>query len=125
MGLDSSSREGLVTVVEDGDFDLADVRDTFSEIYSSHDGSELLLILIDDRGSSFSPDTPSLRRMVDLWTGLSAAVPSRIALLVTRRVHFGLGRMVQAFSENRPFQFAVSSDDTKALAWLGREDTGS
>ena len=125
MGLDSSSREGLVTVVADGDFDLADVRDTFSETYSSHEGSELLLILIDDRGSSFSPDTPSLRRMVDLWTGLSAAVSSRLALLVTRKVHFGFGRMVQAFSENRPLQFAVFSDDTKAWAWLRRVETPS
>ena len=125
MGLDSSSSEGLVTVVAAGDFDFAEIRDTFSAIYSSHEGSELLLVLIDDRGSSFSPDTATLRRIVDLWAGLSAEVPSRIALLATRKVHFGFGRMVHAFSENRPLQFAVFSDDTKALAWLRREETAS
>ena len=125
MGLVSSSREEVVTVVADGDFDFADIRDIFSAIYSSHEGSELLLVLIDDRASNFNPDTPTLRRVVDLWSGLSAEVPSRIALLATREVHFGFGRMMHAFSENRPLQFAVFSDDTKALAWLRREETAS
>ncbi len=120
MGLSYSTRDAIVTLVADGDFDLDQVASAFSEICATSQPSSSVRVLIDDGGSSFTPDTPDLKALVHLWSGLSEVTPLRIALLVARRLHYGLGRMLGVFAEGRGFSFSVFSDRAAALDWLGK-----
>jgi hypothetical protein len=118
MGLSYSHDGDVITIVADGEFDLEQVRATFSEIQSTFDQSSPLKILIDDPGSSFEPDTRTVQRLVDLWASFSGGAPPRIALLPARSFHYGRGRMVDALAEGREFDFAVFAEREEALAWL-------
>jgi hypothetical protein len=119
LGLSYSFDDELVTVVAVGDFDLAHVESTFSEICASFQSPSPLQILIDDSGSNFAPDVPTLRTIIHQWSTLSETTPLRIALLVTRPYHYGLGRMLDVFAEDRALSFSVFSHRDAAMDWLG------
>ncbi len=123
MGLNYSFGDEMVTLVASGDFDLDQIESAFSEICASSQLPRPLRILIDDSGSSFAPDTPTLKAMIDLWSDLSEATPLRIALLVTRPLHYGLGRMLDTFAEGRTLSFSVFSDRGDAVLWLRKSET--
>lgn len=118
MGLSFSRRDGIVVIVSTGDFSVGDARGIFAEIAAAAPAGEPLRILIDDDGTDFNPDSEDVRRMVADWARNLGDFHVRVALLVKRDLHYGIGRMAVTFAEDIGFPLAVFRNRTEALAWL-------
>ena len=114
-------REGRILALHiDGEFDMDDARSARQEIADRSAEEEIPAsgVLIVDSSSSFNPSNEELREVVDLMKHLSDNVAERIALVVGRDLHYGLGRIVQAhLGDTHAFHTFRSVSDAKA--WLG------
>ena len=122
MGLSYSIESGLVTVLAEGSFGVDTVRSTFSEIRAEIEPSARVRILILDRGSEFDPTQEELRRLVHIWSELFRGLSIRIALLVEKELHYGLGRIASVYAEGQDLPFRVFRRRSVALEWLAPEE---
>lgn len=118
MALSYTIERELVTVLAEGSIDVEDIRTTFSRIRSECEGTSRVRILIVDRGSDFDPTATEVREFVEVWSNLFRRTTVRIALLVERELHYGLGRMATVFAEENELPFGVFRDESEALGWL-------
>ncbi len=123
MGLSFSVSDGMIRVSAEGQFNLEDIHATFSEIRVAHSAASPLRILVEDSGSDFEPNTPGVKAMVAGWARVFEGVSVRIALLVRRDLHFGLGRQATVFAEQSQLKFDVFRERSEALAWLAGLET--
>jgi len=121
MGLTYSIEKDLTTVIAEGSFDVGDVHLAFSKIRSEFDGSTPLQILIVDRGSEFEPSREDVQELVRGWGAIFRGVPVRIALLVEKDLHYGLGRMASVYAEQHDLPFDVFRHSLDALQWLAQD----
>ncbi len=121
MGLSYSIERDLITVIADGSFDVGHVHAAFSEIRAEFDGSTPLQILIVDHGSEFEPSREDVRELVRGWGAIFRGVPVRIALLVEKDIHYGLGRMASVYAEQHGLPFDVFRHSLDALQWLAQD----
>jgi len=86
------------------------------EVPAGHD--ELIDLRGVEDGGGIS--THVLRRIADMFTR-SDTMPerSRVAMVATTDVHYGLSRMYQAFRSDSPLDLRVFRDMGEARAWLG------
>jgi len=124
MGLSYTRSDDLVRVyAQVGEpFDVEEIWSIFSEIRSGHEPGRPLRILIVDPGSDFNPSAVDVRRLVGLWSGLFEGVPTRLALVVARDLHYGLGRMISAFAEDVHLPFGVFREEQPARVWLAEPE---
>ncbi len=126
MGLTYSIEKELTTVIAEGSFSVGDVHAAFSQIRSEFDGSTPLQILIVDHGSEFEPSREQIQQLVSGWSAIFRYVPVRIALLVDKDIHYGLGRMASVYAKQYDLPFDVFRHSLDALQWLSqREAEGS
>ena len=118
MGLTYSIDKELTTVIAEGSFSVGDVHAAFSEIRSEFDGSTPLKILIVDHGSEFEPSREEVQDLARGWGAIFRDVPVRIALLVDKDIHYGLGRMASVYAEQHDLPFDVFRHSLDALRWL-------
>jgi hypothetical protein len=120
MGMTYSIEKDLTTVVAKGSFSVGDVHAAFSKIRSEFDGSTPLQILIIDQGSEFEPSREEVQELVGGWGAIFSDVPVRIALLVDKDIHYGLGRMASVYAEQHELPFDVFRHSLDALQWLSK-----
>jgi len=120
MGLSFSIERDLTTVIAEGSFGVGQVYSVFSEIRSEFDGSTPLQILIVDHGSEFEPSREDVQELVQGWGEIFRNVPVRIALLVEKDLHYGLGRMTAVYAEQHGLPFDVFRHSLDALQWLSK-----
>jgi hypothetical protein len=123
MGLSYSTEKELVTVVSDGSFGLGEIRATFSRIRSECEPASRVRILIVDQASDFDPTHEEVQEFVDLWGALFGDVSARIALVVKRELHYGLGRMAAVYAERHELPFRVFRRRAEAVEWLFEKET--
>lgn len=121
MGLTYSTENELTTVIAEGSFSVSDVHAAFSEIRPQFDGSTPLQILIVDRGSEFEPSRDEVQELARGWGAIFRDVPVRIALLVDKDIHYGLGRMASVYAEQHNLPFDVFRHSLDALQWLSQD----
>ncbi len=120
MGLTYSIERELVTVIAEGSFSVGDVHAAFAEIRSEFERSLPLQILIVDQGSEFEPNREQVQELARGWGEIFRDVPVRIALLVERDIHYGLGRMVSVYAEQHHLPFDVFRHSLDAMQWLAK-----
>ena len=120
MGLTYSIEKELTTVIAEGSFSVADVHAAFSNIQSEFDGSAPLQILIVDHGSEFEPSREEVQDLARGWGAIFRDVPVRIALLVDKELHYGLGRMVSVYAKQHDLPFDVFRHSLDAMHWLSQ-----
>jgi hypothetical protein len=118
MGMTYSVDNDFVTVIADGGFGIAEVHRTFSEIRSGCHNDAPLRILIVDHGSQFEPSREEILELTQEWSSLFRNIPVRIALLVERDIHYGLGRMLSVYAEQHDLPFNVFRHSLDAMRWL-------
>ena len=123
MGLSYSVERELVTVIAEGSFGVDQVYTAFSRIRSAFDGSAPLQILIVDRGSEFEPSREDVQELARGWGEIFRNVPVRIALLVEKDLHYGLGRMTAVYAKQHDLPFDVFRHSLDALQWLSKGRT--
>jgi hypothetical protein len=121
MGLTYSIEKELTTVIAEGSFSVDHVHAAFSEIRSEFDGSTPLQILIVDHGSEFEPSREEVQELARGWGAIFRDVPVRIALLVDKDIHYGLGRMASVYAEQHDLPFDVFRHSLDALQWLSQD----
>ncbi len=121
MGLTYSIERELVTVIAEGSFSVADVHASFARIRSEFEGSAPLQILIVDHGSEFQPNREEVQELTRGWGEIFRDVPVRIALLVEKDIHYGLGRMASVYAEQHSLPFDVFRHSLDAMQWLASE----
>jgi 3'-phosphoadenosine 5'-phosphosulfate sulfotransferase (PAPS reductase)/FAD synthetase len=125
MGLTYSIEKELTTVIAEGSFSVVHVHAAFSKIRSEFDGSTPIQILIVDHGSEFEPGLEEVQDLARGWGAIFRNVPVRIALLVDKDIHYGLGRMVSVYAEQHDLPFDVFRHSLDALQWLSQDASAS
>ena len=120
MGLTYSIEKELITVIAEGSFSVGEVHAAFANIRSEFDGSTPLQILIVDHGSEFEPSREQIQQLVSGWGAIFRYVPVRIALLVDKDIHYGLGRMASVYAEQHDLPFEVFRHSLDAMQWLSK-----
>jgi hypothetical protein len=118
VGLRYSRGPAGITVQASGTFDVDQIHATFSEIRDHISASDPARILILDSGSSFAPFRDGVKSFVGSWAELFDGLDARIALCVSRELHFGIGRQASVSAETWGLDFAVFRDESEAVAWL-------
>jgi hypothetical protein len=120
MGLTHSIEKEFAMVIAEGSFSVGDILAAFSKIQSEFDGSAPLQILIVDHGSEFEPSREEAAELASGWGAIFRDIPVRIALLVGKDIHYGLGRMVSVYAEQHDLLFNVFRHSLDALQWLSQ-----
>ncbi len=123
MGLTYSIEKELITVNAEGSFSVGQVHAVFSKIRSEFDSLTPLRILIVDHGSEFEPSREEVQELTRGWGAIFREVPVRIALLVDKDIHYGLGRMASVYAEQHDLPFDVFRHSLDALQWLSKNGT--
>ena len=124
MGLTYSIESELVTVIAEGSFSVADVHASFARIRSELEESAPLQILIVDHGSEFEPNREEVQELTRGWGDIFRDVPVRIALLVEKDIHYGLGRMASVYAKQHALPFDVFRHSLDAMQWLASDKAG-
>jgi hypothetical protein len=125
MGLTYSIERQLVTVIAEGSFGVGDVHATFVKIRSEFRSSTPLQILILDHGSEFEPNREEVQELTRGWSEIFRDVPVRIALLVDKDIHYGLGRMASVYAEQHGLPFDVFRHSLDAMQWLAKDESAN
>jgi hypothetical protein len=123
MALTYSIEKEFITVIAEGSFSVGHVLETFSEIRSEFDGSRPLQILIVDHGSGFEPSREEVQELAKGWGAIFHDTPVRIALLVDKDIHYGLGRMASVYAEQHDLPLDVFRHSLDAMQWLSKDDS--
>ena len=112
--------ENDIVIIADktGQVEHVDIVETLAFLAdnpSSYSNKKLLIV---DSGSDFNPSREELQQFIDLIKLLLETTFSRIALVVSKIVHYGLGRITEGFTEVEKGQFCVFKDEQEARDWL-------
>jgi len=118
MALTYSVEDNRALVVAEGDFTFDDIQAAFSDVRSECADSETFRILIVDHASAFDPSEDEVRELAKFWGRLFRGVPTRIALVVARELHYGIGRMIEVYARPTDFRFRVFREEDEGRAWL-------
>ena len=108
----------VVIVSETGEVKHVDVVETLTSLAKNSASYQNKKLIIIDPGSDYNPSDNELQQFISLIRLLLEKAFSRIALVVSRAFHYGLGRMTEALSETVNGQFRVFDDEEKARDWL-------
>ena len=122
MGLTYSIESELVTVIAEGSFSVAEVHAAFARIRSEFAASVPLQILIVDHASEFEPNREEVQDLTRGWGEIFRDVPVRIALLVEKDIHYGLGRMASVYAKQHDLPFDVFRHSLDAMQWLAGDE---
>lgn len=97
--------------------DLEDLKIMLRELTDNccHSGSPLLIV---DSGTAYNPPTGILEASVDILREFIPPLKNRIALVVRKELHYGLGRMLEVLCSAREICFRVFRDLEEARGWL-------
>ena len=106
---------GIWTLTTDETFELAEIGDLVRET----DWKGGSLFLWDLRALTKGPDsTAELQQAVDLAQTSEVWRESRLAVVVTRDLDYGIARMFGAFANRLDIEYEVFRDERAAREWL-------
>ena len=118
MALTYTIKDSRAFVVTEGDFTFDDIKSAFANVRSECAGNGTCQILVIDHASAFDPSEDEVREIAKFWGGLFRDVPTRIALVVAKDLHYGIGRMIEVLAHPTEFRFRVFRDEVEGRAWL-------
>ncbi|NOZ22212.1 MAG: hypothetical protein GXP25_14125 [Planctomycetes bacterium] len=80
-----------------------------------HNGMPLLIV---EPGTGLGPSPKSLESSAAVFGDFASHFGNKIAMTVSRDVHFGLGRMLEAYCELHGIAFRPFRDAQTARQWL-------
>jgi hypothetical protein len=112
--------EDNLVVVDTGevDVDQAGVIQTLTKLRDEpeiHRGRHMMIL---DPGSRYHPSMEEIKQFITLIKSLLGGPFRRIALVVPRDLHFGLGRMTETLIRSETGKFSVFRSETEAREWL-------
>ncbi|MBT8370435.1 MAG: STAS/SEC14 domain-containing protein [Desulfobacterales bacterium] len=108
----------VIVTSKTGQVEHADVIETLTFLADDSSSYQNKKLLIIDPSSDYNPSREELQQFINLIKVLLEKAFTRIALVVSKEFHYGLGRMTEAFSESGKGQFRVFNDAQEAREWL-------
>jgi hypothetical protein len=111
--------EGEIVVLRSNkEFSFADGIESLTKIQGDFRYSSATGLLILDPGSLMNPSTEETRRISLQFASLLGNPFLRIALVVSKLVHFGIGRMTEALTDPGKGRFKVFRSEREAREWI-------
>ena len=123
MGYDIVKKSNLAELCCDEHFTTDDAKTVLSELRESDWFSSMRSFLIIDQHSAFDPSKEELAQIAELFLSLLAGQDLRIAVVVSKLVHYGIGRMVEALAGTQGDRFRVFMEEEEARAWLAGDQS--
>jgi len=102
----------------EGEFDMTGIEEIVEWIRTEEKLPERFKLLILDRSTSFNPSTPQLSEVARLYGSVKERISSRWALVVDKKLHYGIGRMYSVIAQDYGLDARVFADIDEARAWL-------
>ena len=96
----------------------ADVVETLTFLADNASDYQNKKLLILDPGSDYNPSPEALQHFINLIKLLLAKAFAQIALVVSKDLHYGLGRMTEGQIETEKGEFCVFKNEEEARDWL-------
>lgn len=100
------------------EFNFADGIEALTKIKDDPQYASASGLLILDPGSLMNPTMEETRKLSNLFTLLLESPFLRIALVVSKMVHFGIGRMTEALADPEKGRFKVFRSEREAREWI-------
>jgi hypothetical protein len=101
------------------DFDVDGVIGALREVVDAPWRSRMTCLLVVDEGSSFSPGREGIRQMMGLVDEILSNESVRIAIVVEKIVHYGIGRVLESRADHGSGRLRVFLMEDAARKWLG------
>jgi hypothetical protein len=111
----------IVEVLWSGAFHLGDVSESLSDVSDILDSKKSVSILIKESVSVFHFDAQEARQVAYLLEELKKKGAKKTGFVVSKQVHYGIGRMISAFCDMSMVEFEIFWDEESALQWLRSE----
>ncbi len=109
---------GLATLNVSAEAATAECVQALNEITAAPWHSEMQCVLILDEGSAFSPTREELGKIKTLLDDVLCGPDVKMAIVVARVVHFGIGRVIEA-RVDAAGRVRVFMNEQAAREWLG------
>ena len=100
-------------------FTYEDGVEALSEIVAAPWLGEMTSLIILDSGSAFSPTREGVKELTGLMDEILAREKVRIAIVVAKVVHYGIGRVLEARVGRGSGRVRVFLKEQAARKWLG------
>ena len=118
MAISYELEDQLLIIKTEGEFQPRDLDETFKKILADPDFKPGINILIHDLDSVFIPTSKQIETGAKNIENLMKKFSSKMAIVVSSDVNYGMGRMMEIFSEQRGLDVKVFKEFKTAKLWL-------
>ncbi len=111
-------QNGIVEIVWSGTFDRAGVTESLVTVEKLLESQAPISILIRNEVQVFNFNSTDARQVAFQLEALKKKGVVRTCMLVNKPVHYGIGRMINAFCEMSGVPFGIFWDEESAILWL-------
>jgi hypothetical protein len=118
MAISYKIEDQFILIQTEGNFKPSDLNDTFTKIFSGSDVKPGVKILLHDMDSVYTPTSQDIESGVRNIEYFMKNICSKMAIVVSSDVNYGMGRMMETFCEQRDMSVRVFKDMDQAKQWL-------
>jgi hypothetical protein len=118
MAISYELDDQILVIKTEGDFQPKDLQDIFEKIFSDLAFQPGLNILVHDLDSVFIPTSKQIEVGAKNIENLLKKFSTKMAIVVSSDVNYGMGRMMEIFSAQRGTDVKVFKEIDSAKAWL-------
>jgi hypothetical protein len=113
-----SIKDDIVEVMWSGTFNSGDATESLHSIGEVLNRNNSPYILILEKVDIFHFDVNEARQIAYLLESYKHRGAVRTGFVASKKVHYGIGRMIGAFCDSSQVHFEVFWDEVSALKWL-------
>ena len=111
-------QNGIVDIVWSGTFDRGGVSESLGSVEKLLDTQKPISLLIRNQVQVFNFNATDARQVAIRLDTLQKKGLVRTCMVVNKPVHYGIGRMINAFCEMSGVSFGIFWDEESAILWL-------
>ena len=96
----------------------SEVTETLEHLANNASSYQRKNLLIIDPGSDYNPSQSELYKLISLINLLLNEAFHKVALVVSKTSHYGIGRMIEGYSSGAKGQFSVFNNEQEARDWM-------
>ena len=118
MAISYELDDQLLIIKTEGDFQPEDLQATFEKVFSDPDFKPGTKILVHDLDSVFVPTSQQIKAGAKNIEEIMKKFSTKMAIVVSSDVNYGMGRMMEIFCEQRDINVKVFKELERAKIWL-------
>ena len=118
MAIGYRFEDGYIRFTLAGSFDTADMKGEAEKLCRDAEFRLSLNVLVDNRPSEVVAGSEDIRERVQYLASVCDALGSRVAILVSSTVHYGLARMANFLGDSWQLKIEVFTSERHAIDWL-------